>query len=440
MALEFKKEDEPNIIDMEASTMENTNKFLIKEDSDTERWSPLAPQRKAPTPEPEPDKMSVASKSSVETLNNVFHQPRRESPKAEQPIFGGFEEYLNPNKTQRHESTTHRAPSMGGYSTDDAKSYRSGGSDGPNIFKPNPTTPPAPPWGARESFSHKPVNNTFRKKELLNELKGFQHRGYELQDSYNMSSRVEDLENEVRLGNKYFETMSWQHIVEQGFFSVVWGIERSTTKFNPLSLQLNGLYNSTISNREMISHEIALIVKKYIGEDGDAIPPEIKLGLILMGTIVFTHLSNHVTKNIADQITSPDGGGLNGLFQTFAPMLSSLMGGGAKAPQGNEGGVPQPTQSSNVGAKIPQPPKTSDDLNDIFSKLMPKGHQPPRQDRVLPHPQATRRPDPQTKEFVRQQSGVSDDSASEYSASTLTNEPKGRRGRKKRPKKTLDIF
>lgn len=432
MAVEFKKEDTPDTINMQYSN-DNPNKFLIKEEHPkaiSEPWKPPERTRsdstieawKPPRQESE-DKVSVSSKSSAETLDNIFHsmssnrRPQQQQRQQQRPLFGGFQEYLNPNRTQQQRQESKKSD----YSSDDAKSYRSEPSVGPSFRSRVPANP---------GLAHKPPNNMFRKKELLGELKELSSRGYDLQDSYNMSSRVEDLENEVRLGNKYFETISWQHIVEQGFFSCVWGIEQSTTVFNPMNLKLQGLYESSVSNKEMISHEIALIVRKYIGENGDALPPEIKLGLILMGTIMFTHFSNHVTKNLADKVTEP--GGLGNLFKSFAPMLSGLMGGNMAMPAAPSG--PQPTQSHTAGASVPPPPQTSNDLNDIFSKLMPGGQAPPRQERVLPHPQPTRYV---SKEVVRQPSVVSDDSGSEYSVTTLVNDGKGR---KKKKKKTLNIF
>ena len=483
MALQFKKEDTPETIKMSAPTNESTN-FMIKEDKP---WKPILRNSsdkgrsesrdteksyesktnsfglggRSNTPdifksnyrsdsrESRPvggdDKMSVASKSTAETLD--LYKPssqqhsygKREESRSygrqesrSNDIFGGFEEYMNPSRTRSIQKEDNYnsykkndQQSHDGYSTDNSVKYKN--TYGPRVSLPKRSA----------DLNYKPVNQNFRKKELLSKLQALQSGGYDLQDSYNMDSNIQDIENEVRLGNKFLNTRSWQFMAEQGFFSLVWGIQESTKVFNPLNLKLNGLHESVSGNKEMISHEIGLIVEKYIGETGDALPPEIKLGCILCGLILFTHFSNHVAKNLADQATS---GGLEGLFGSVAPMLSKMFMGGAMNPQANVPTGPAPSVPPTAGSafNVPPPPQTSDDLNDLFSKLMPGGQSPPRQERVMPLPQSTRGVEPSTtNRTVINQPDIVSESGSEFSVETLVN---NKRGRKKKKKKTLDIF
>lgn len=428
MSLEFKKENTPDIVNMVAPA--SRNKFMI---SDPDGYSTDKEETKTDTNPwtPDDDKTSVSTRDTAETLSEVFKpsEPRSRSHKPVSNLFNDFEEYMNPNRTNpvvkeepepersyRHNSFRSRSDRSRYTTDDDEKSYRSD-----NSIR----------FGSRrreKSSGHRKQPN-FRVKELLVQLKDLESRGYIIHDNYDMNSRQEDLEHEVNMGTKYFASMSWQHIAEKCFFAVVWCIEYSTLKFNPLSLQLTGLYNSCIMNKEMISQEISLIIKKWVGDDGEPLPPEIKLGLILCGTILFTHFSNHMAKNMADTITNPTSGGGNMLSQmlgSFGPMLQNMMG-------NMQTGQPQASAPpSSYGKAPPSPPKTSSDLNDIYNLLMPKGNPPPRPDRVMPPPQATRHI---SKEII-QRDDITEDSGSEYSVTTLINDTK-KRGKPKKKKKTL---
>ena len=255
----------------------------------------------------------------------------------------------------------------------------------------------------------------FRKKELLRELQELESKGYKLFNDYNIRSKLEDLENEVKLGQRYFEVSSLRNLGKSGFFTAVSLIERSTEIFNPMNLKLNGLYTQTLTSKDIIEHEIGAIVKKWVGEEEGVLPPEIKLLFILLGTIFMTHFSNHFSNHLADKLTNPDT--LNkfnpdtlGKLFSFLPTMTSLFSGAGGGTTGGAAGAPSPTGTSPTsfgavpstvpsptgfgaasppsGGDLRPPPKTSPDIDELFSRLMPGGPTP----QINPNPMASMMP------------------------------------------------
>ena len=326
----------------------------------------------------------------------------------------------------------------------------------------------------------------FRKKELLRELQELESKGYKLFNDYNIRSKLEDLENEVKLGQRYFEVSSLRNLGKSGFFTAVSLIERSTEIFNPMNLKLNGLYTQTLTSKDIIEHEIGAIVKKWVGEEEGVLPPEIKLLFILLGTIFMTHFSNHFSNHLADKLTNPDTlnkfnpdtlGKLFSFLPTMTSLFSGTTGGTTGGTAGGAAGAPSPmgTSPTSFGAvpsTVPSgdlrpPPQTSSDIDELFSRLMPGGGTP----QMNPNPMASMMPQPtrqvgiqregskeidDSKRFVEypsSESGASSifsdshrsaaDSFGGTGSNTLTIKTKKaprRRSRKKSTKKTLNIF
>jgi hypothetical protein len=226
----------------------------------------------------------------------------------------------------------------------------------------------------------------FKLKELLYELDELQARGYISHNKYSIRSRLKDVENEVRLGRRYFEHKSYQNLFEEYFFTLVYGIENSTCLYNPLNLDLNGLHDALSVKRNEVSHNIRLIVKKYIGDDGDGLmPPEVNLLLILCATVFTTVIGNKFS-NMAEK--NPAGFGT-----MMGNMLKGAFGDLGKALPRQQQQQQQPRQTNTTQ-------NTSPDLRDLFSHLTPSNtqtqQQPPQPqiqpgpNEFLPNPQHTR--------------------------------------------------
>ena len=308
----------------------------------------------------------------------------------------------------------------------------------------------------RKTKKRSETETHFRKKELLRELQDLESRGYKLYNDYNIRSKLEDLENEVKLGQRYFEVKSLKNLGKDGFFTLVSLIEKSTQIFNPMNLKLDGLYTQTLSKRDTIEHEIGAIVKKWVGDEDGVLPPEIKLLGILLFTIFMTHFSNHFSNHLADKMTNPET--LNkfnpdtlGNILSFLPKMTSLFSGGS-TPAPATPAAPAPVPSNDIRA----PPQTSNDINELFSRLMPEGAPPPINPNPLASmmPQSTRqvplpKPEPtknteidDSKRFfdassVSDQSTLSDIGGE--SVITINTNNKKKRGRK-RSKKSLKLF
>lgn len=201
----------------------------------------------------------------------------------------------------------------------------------------------------------------FKQKELLRELEELKARGYETYGRYSLESRFKDVEHEVKLGKRYFEQKSLQTLFEHGFFSLVYAIERAPEFLpeycNPLGVNLSGLYDSTLMSKDQVSHELRLIVKKWIGDEDGVLPPEIKLGLILCGCIFTTAISNQFGKMLTKNPAA------------FGDLIGGMMN-----KLGAAGG------SSGGGGT----PGTSPDLSSLFSAAPPAATQAQAQPPAAP--------------------------------------------------------
>ena len=292
----------------------------------------------------------------------------------------------------------------------------------------------------RKSKKRSEREREFRKKELLRELQELESKGFILYNDYSIRSKLEDLENEVKLGKRYFEVSSLKILGKNTIFNIVRLIEQSTLIFNPLNLKLDGLYTQILSSKDSIEHEIGAIVKKWVGDEDGVFPPEIKLLGILLSITFSTHLSNQIAKSLTNPET---------LNQVNPNILNNLLSFGTSFLSGGSSTPSQPVPSNDIRP----PPQTSSDIDNLFSRLMPQNVPPINPNPMVSSsmmmpPQSTRQVDnieiDDSKRFF-DASSVSDQSTlsdigGESVITINTNNQKKKRGRKKSNKKSLKIF
>lgn len=276
-----------------------------------------------------------------------------------------------------------------------------------------------PAYKRKSSSPRKHGNVNFRKRELLNELRELVDHGYVAHNNFDMEDSIDEIMTEVKLGQKYFERLSASQIASTFFYKLVFVVEYSTKIYNPLKLNLTGLYEGIMAKKKAIDYEIKLIVRKYITDDSAASSPEFRLLCTLLGTVVITHFNNTVAGAITDKVKQP--GGLTELVGAFGPMLSGLQ----KAAADSMGRSPQ-----QVPQQVPQQeptPASNPDISSIFSKILTP------QTGNMPMPVDTR-----ADEIPKKPASVDSDSVITLEPN-MTIKPKKSRKKKQSDRKTYDI-
>lgn len=381
---------------------EQSKKFLINK-KDT-------PSREIPRNnyvEEEEEKRSVpnSDESDAEELFPTTHsthstqQQTRPSPPIQRPVprpkptpsrngrtknqINTFDNFINPDKVhqfprrQEHEQQEDDGDDDG---DDDGTEYTESVAE--SEYSGNNSVRSVRTSGSQKRRDH------FRIKELLHELRDLESRGYSIHNEYNIKSRLSDLENEVKLGNKYFQHRNLQKMGENMFFIGIRGIENAPLIWNPLGVNLNGLVNSTVTQKNEISYCISEIIKKWFGPESDVFGPELTLVFILVSTIVTTAMTNAMMNQVEKKMDNPDFMGKVGNF--FQGMISSMNG----YSNGNSNNVvpsniPSPNTIPQQQYQQPQQqqrmqaPQTNSDINDLFTRLVPNNA---NQNRNIPLP------------------------------------------------------
>jgi hypothetical protein len=313
-------------------------------------------------------------------------------PKPNLKNFDHFNPYMNPSKkkpvrdTRSYDDNETHASEESEVSDDVSESSsdrKSGSSDDDTQFSRR-----------KRRRSKNSSKEYFQKQKLLQELEDLKQRGYIVHQKYSIQSKLEDLNNEVELGNNSLDLQSNQLLAENIFFWLIRGIEMSTLKFNPLGLQLNGLYDSTIQHKNIIKHNIRAILKKHTGPEGSPWSPEFMLCGVICFSIVTTHFANTFMKDnpMIGNAVNAMGTAMNAMNENpnFMDNIMKTMSGLFQT----SNNAPQPSNSNQY--KSNATPQTSPDINDYISRFFPQ--QPPSNLNVTPQnnfmqpPQQTRIP------------------------------------------------
>lgn len=318
------------------------------------------------------------------------------------------------------------------------------------------------------------VHERLRIKSLLHEIRELKEKGYSIYTTYDENSDINEMRNEVKLGRRFLDLKSSEAMVEKAFFSFVRGIEMIPNFYNPLNIELEGLYEDFMLSKGIINDQISEILKKHTGEGEPLFSPEVKLGGIIFGTIIFRAFILKSGTGTSSQ--QP----LNG-WMKFASMAASNFFGGAsnqnnqqqqpqQRPQRIEAGPVQPVvgtkisptfspiqakqQPQYVPAPTPLPSTTADtistspDISGMFSPFQnSQGPSINRRFDNFNNPQNVRQPlvDPDVAKMAddSERFDVASVSSSEFSSSpkltsSAANSTKKPRARSK--KKSINIF
>lgn len=400
---EIINENEDSVVNLPNKEKDSSNhSFMIQEEKD-----PAPQNNKNETASAVSDHESQYSeeelqptipKQSSNTVSNFKPKPNLKN-------FDHFNPYMNPSKkkpareTQSYGDNETQASDDPSEEDDDdisesSSDRKSGSSDDDTQFSRR----------KRRRRSKNSSTEYFQKQKLLQELEDLKQRGYIVHQKYSIQSKLEDLNNEVELGNNSLDLQSNQLLAENIFFWLIRGIEMSTFKFNPLGLKLNGLYDSTIQHKNIIKHNIRSILKKHTGPDGSPWSPEFMLVGVICFSIVTTHFANTFMKDnpMIGNAVNAMGTAMNAMNENpnFMDNIMKTMSGLFQTPSN----APQPSNSNQY--KSNAQPQTSPDINDYISRFFPQ--QPPSNLNVTPQqqqqnnfmqpPQQTRIPTTTTKQ------------------------------------------
>lgn len=378
----IQQEDDPiHIVEEEknGNDSDSEEELLLPQNNEQEEQE----HYKTPTPTPIPtpvQKMNFTKKKNPRQFQS--------KPLPKPKNINTFDDFMNPNKASMPAEQSESEYSE----EEETASEYSEESVGGRSIKSDRTT------GSQKRKDH------FRIKELLLELRELENRGYKLETEYNLKSKISDIENEVRLGNRHFQYTYFQDWAESGVQYSMVGLEQGAKLLNKPWLNLDGLGNATLLKKNEISYCLRDIIKKWVGPDGDPFPPEVSLLLILITTIVTTAMTNAFSKVAVEKLNKPGGimDQINqpGFMQNMMSMAQNIFGGGAST----SGIVPSnvPTKSS-IPETIPMSkqetmngPQTNNDINDLFQRLTsnnnPQNITPPNNFDVgaIPAPISTR--------------------------------------------------
>ena len=467
MTVEFRiqNENEPTKIDLPPSPEKQRPSFMVEEvdddgplvsdESDVEE---IFPSKLSPAPVPKP---------KVEKQPPPFKPFNKEKPKFDHR----FSNFMNPDKGDA-------PPEESDVGSDEEESVFSDASSqlssiaSVNQSNMQPSSTPSQSFNQADRKREK-QKEYYQKKSLLNELKELERKGYKLYDHYTIKDRIEDIKHEVLLGNRYFNIIRGQEFISTQIFHFARMLETFTEtlpilieKFPFLSyfsflkhIKLKGLHDGLAKEKDSIDHDVRRIIKKYTGEDGEAIPPEVSLFCTVIGAIITTislnqgadFLATQADKYIGDNAELRNGitGMLNmgmEMFKNFdVNPMNNILPNEVKGPA-----QPFLSQQNITQQQTMAPPTISQDLENLFPKQNPPPSSPGNNFDVLPPPVNTR-PQPgqlreemkeREKQFQPKSKIDSSDRFSELSSviSSDSGNSKGSDRRRRKGRKTLDIF
>jgi hypothetical protein len=195
--------------------------------------------------------------------------------------------------------------------------------------------------------------NIIKKRELLEELKSLEKTGIELTDTFDMSSDMEDLETELLFCRRTRQIRVMHDQALKSFFNGAYYVDEYHGIFNPLNLQLRGIHQALLKNKDDISLDILRIVKRHVGESEN---PYVSIAVSVFLTILGTHVSNLTSQYAQDMMQHPDKypQTMNYMSQFMGNIMKAFTGGGIGALFG--GGQPQPAQPPGPQQPAPEQP------------------------------------------------------------------------------------
>lgn len=132
------------------------------------------------------------------------------------------------------------------------------------------------------------------KKDLLTRLNRLRNKGYNVTKIYTMDSSLEELKQEV---DRLVDAKNLENSIKfqrQIMMGLITGLEMVNTRFNPLDFQLDGWSESVHENIDDFDEVFEELYDKYKGKG--SMPPEARLGMMLVGSGFMFHVSNSFFK------------------------------------------------------------------------------------------------------------------------------------------------
>ena len=310
--------------------------------------------------------------------------------------------------------------------------------------------------------------NKLKIKSLLLEIDELRERGFAIYTKYDQNSDINEMRNEIKLGNRFLGLKASDKIAENIFYLFIRGVEFIPNVFNPLKINLDGLYNDIVEQKDILDVHISDIVKKYT-DGGNEMSPEMSLCMALITTIAmkaFENMGKDPQNPMMKAASMMFFGNSNKKPQTQQRIESGerQRGGifGSRQQQGApEGRQQQPRQQySQVAAPMPLSSTTADtaattssDISGLFSSFKPKqgggGAAVSRRFDSFRNPENSREPlvTPSASSKMNDDSerfSVASASSSEFSSSpkltTSTSANTSKKPRTRSKKKSIDIF
>ena len=128
------------------------------------------------------------------------------------------------------------------------------------------------------------------KRELLTKLNRLRNKGYNITKIFTMDSSLDELKQEV---DRLADAKNLENSIKfqrQMMMGMVTGLEMLNTRYNPLDWQLEGWSESIHENIDDFDEVFEELYDKYKGKGN--MPPEARLGMMLVGSGFMFHMSN----------------------------------------------------------------------------------------------------------------------------------------------------
>jgi hypothetical protein len=311
----------------------------------------------------------------------------------------------------------------------------------PNMSNPDMPQPTSNVVQKPERTREETIREKFKYLRKLEEL---EQKGVKLTKHYSMDSDLDEMIGEYEMVISEKEKSNSVKFQGKMLMAAVTGLEFLNNKVNPFDLQLDGWAESVNENIDDYDEVFRELHEKYRGKANMA--PELRMLFMLGGSAVMLHMTNTMFKSsmpgmddimrqnpeLMQQFTkaaasSMGGGGGSGVQNSgFGDFMGNMMGGGG----GQQSFRPQSTPSRREEQlpKYDSPPENTasqqalnerkerrtapreemkgpNDLNDILSRLKPKGglgqggfgqeQRPTRRSSSIPDQRQSRNEEPQ---------------------------------------------
>lgn len=174
-----------------------------------------------------------------------------------------------------------------------------------DILPPPPIHTPPPP-------SHTPLQDTKkemteidelrRKNYLLKELEKLRTSGVKLSQNFDMNSRLDDLEKEYSFHKDERSKQNSVKLMGSVLLIVINLLQMTNDHYNPFDFKLEGWQDCVISDMDNYYDVLGEIYEKYY-KPGTKSPPEIKLLMLLIGSIMSLQVKKYMSQLINPQKT-----------------------------------------------------------------------------------------------------------------------------------------